>query len=95
MHISETSINILNSLILLYMLAERTVTQLHVGHLILILNEKLVTVLTHVNWQVRSDILKVPLGVGGVEVTVVKDVDFFETNGFQHGFIDLNGSFFD
>ena len=71
MHISETSIDILDTFVLFHMLAEGTMTQLHVCEFILILNEELATILTHVYCHVWYNVLEVPFRVVRVEVTVV------------------------
>lgn len=71
MHISETSIDILNPFVLFHMLTKGTMAQLHICKFILILNEELTTVLTFVDCYVWHNVLKVSFRVVRVEVTVV------------------------
>jgi hypothetical protein len=54
------------------------------------LHEELATVVTHVHWQARRDILEVPFGVGWIEVRIIQNVDFLEAHCLQHKLIDLN-----
>lgn len=89
-HISEGSEHILDALVFLDVFAEGTVTALHVGKFILILDEELAAIVAHVYGDVGHDILEVALRVVLVEVAVIQNVDFFVSESLKHKFVDFN-----
>ena len=62
-HISQTSEDLLLSLVFLDVFAEGAVTRLHVGELVLVLNEELVALLALRYGHIRHHVLEVPLRV--------------------------------
>lgn len=90
MHISEGSVDILDALVFLDVLAEGAVPALHVGKFILILNEELAAVVAHVDGNVRHDVLEVALGVVLIEVAVIQNVDFLVSERLKHKFIHFD-----
>ena len=90
MHIHQTAVHILDAFVLLDMLAEGTVAQLHIRELILVLDEELAAILAHVDCHVRNDVLEVPLRVARVKVRVVHDVNFLEAEALKSKLVHLD-----
>ena len=78
MHISKTSINIFDTFVFLNMFAEWTVTHLHICKFILILSKELTTIFTHINCNIRNNILEVALWIVWVKVAVILNINFFK-----------------
>ncbi len=77
-HICETPVYGLDFLVFFYILAERTMAELHVGELILIKHEELVAVLTLVDRHVWHHVLEVPLRISWTQMAHVNDEYFLK-----------------
>ena len=86
-HISETSIDILDSLILLHVLAEWATTFLHVGKLVFILEEELAALVADGNCNIRHHVLEVLLWPLWTEHRVVYDENFLKPHALQYSLV--------
>ena len=85
-HLSQTTEDLLGSLILLDVLAEWTVAMLHVRELILILDEEAAAVFTHRDGHIWNHVLEVPSWQVWTEVRHVLNEDFLEAHA-PHDFL--------
>ena len=79
-HISKTSKHLGLSLVLLNVLAERTMTELHISKLVLVLNEETATVLAHSYGYVGNHVFVIAFRQVRAEVRHVLDKDFFKSH---------------
>ena len=73
------------------MFAEGTVTKLHVGEFVFILDKESATVFTHSDRYVRHHVLEVALGEVRTIVTHILYEDLFESHALQHVACDSDG----
>ena len=86
-HISKGPKYLFLALIFLHMLAEGTMTVLHIRELILVLDEEATAVFTHVNCHIRHHILEVAFGVRGTEVAHILHKHLLIPHSAHHLFI--------
>ena len=91
-HISETSVDVLSTFVLLNVLAERTATLLDVGKLVLVLQEELAAPIAKRHCNVRDHVLKVLSGPLRAELRVVHDKNLFIAHALQGPFIHFDRS---
>ncbi len=91
-HISQASIDILDTLVLFNMFAERTATFLNVRKFILILKEEFAAFITNSDRYIRDHIFVVPARPLWTKLTVVDNENFFKAHALKNSFIDLNST---
>ena len=79
MHFSKTSVHVSHALFFLSVFAEWTVTQLHIGEIVLVLNKELAAVFAHVDGYVSHEILEVAARILCVEVRVILNIDLLKS----------------
>jgi len=90
-HISKRAEHLGLLLVLLDVLAEGTVAELHIRELILILNEEATAVLAHSNRHVWHHVLVVPFRQVRTKVIHVLNEDFLEAHASHYFLIDVDG----
>lgn len=90
-HISQTSVDILDALVFLNILAERAATLLNVGELIFILEEELAALIADCHGNIRDHVLVVFARPLRAELTVVDNEDFFKAHALKYPLIKLDG----
>ncbi len=78
-------------LVLLDMLAERTVAQLHIGELILILDEETAAVFAHRDRHIRDHVLEIALCKIFAEVGHILHKDLLKSHASHHILTDNDG----
>jgi hypothetical protein len=91
-HISQASIDILDALVFLDMLAERTTAFLDISELILILKEELAAFITNGDCHVRNHVFVVSAGPLWAELAIIDNENFFKAHALKNSLIDLNGT---
>jgi len=89
-HISKASVDILHTLVLLNILAERTVAFLNIGKFVLVLQEKFATVLAKRDGNIWNHITIILFRHMRAQLVVVNDEYFFESHVLKNSLINFN-----
>ena len=90
-HISQTSVDILDALVFLNILAEGAATLLNVGELIFILEEKLAALIADCHGNIRDHVLVVFARPLRAELTEVDYEHLFKAHALEYPLIKLDG----
>jgi hypothetical protein len=86
-HISQTSVDILDALVFLYILAEGAASLLNVGELVFILEEELATLIANCNSNIRDHVLVVFARPLRAKLTVVDYEHLFKAHALKNPLI--------
>jgi hypothetical protein len=82
-HISQTSVDILDALVFLNILAEWTATLLNVSELIFILEEELAALIANCHGNIRDHVFVVFARPLRAELTIVDNEHLFKAHAFK------------